>query len=430
MSRTDRPRIRWSPWWPRLLVAATVLAAPALGRTEVLDFSATTLLAGRSDPRDGKVYSVVPAYQLISLVASDLKLRFVDDLKLVVSGWGGQTPANPLKQGEAVAGDLDVAFVEGKLLWRRVELRAGRQLVFRGAFRAYPLDGLAATIHIYKGLGVTGYAGSPVVPRFARAWADTVFGARLFYRHSYNSEVSASFIQAHDKGRLERRDLALDARWLFHRTLWAQAYGQLSLIELRLVEADVAVSWQPKTWVEVAVDYRRTAPDMFLSRSSIFAVFSEESRDEAGARFFLEPVPRLRILGDYHLVRNEAGLGHRAMLRGQATFGYDYLTTLGLEGRAFNLPQNTYVQGRLFASHHFLPRLFGSLDGDLYYFLKDVNGQRLSVTGAASLGYDFADGWRAVVTAIGDVTPQVQGRFEFIARLAYNGTIRLREVRP
>ena len=57
-------------------------------RAEVIDAQIQTLVAGRSDPRDGKLYTVVPVYQTLNIVASELKLKYVDDFKIVVGAWG------------------------------------------------------------------------------------------------------------------------------------------------------------------------------------------------------------------------------------------------------------------------------------------------------------------------------------------------------
>ncbi|HEX9104287.1 MAG TPA: hypothetical protein VF997_18885, partial [Polyangia bacterium] len=69
------------------LALLALLLAPA-ARGETVDATLTTLLAGRQDPRDGNLYSSVPVYQNIALSVSDVRLRHVDDLKLVVAGWG------------------------------------------------------------------------------------------------------------------------------------------------------------------------------------------------------------------------------------------------------------------------------------------------------------------------------------------------------
>src|SRR4051812_13295140 len=119
-----------------LFVLLSLLGRQADAQT--VDGTLTTLLAGRQDPRDGKIYTVVPVYQSLSLFVEDLRLGRVDDLRLVVSGWGEVAFGDPREN--AATGDLDVAFVEGRLLDRRLSIRLGRQLIFAGAARALQLD--------------------------------------------------------------------------------------------------------------------------------------------------------------------------------------------------------------------------------------------------------------------------------------------------
>src|SRR6476469_9500088 len=116
-----------------LLVAGTAYA-------ETVDATLTTLVAGRQDPRDGNLYSSVPVIQNVALSVSDVHLRHVDDLRLVVAGWG-ELSFLITDSRLGATGDLDLGFVEGKLFDRRLTVRVGRQLVFGGAARAQPMDG-------------------------------------------------------------------------------------------------------------------------------------------------------------------------------------------------------------------------------------------------------------------------------------------------
>ncbi|HXI60291.1 MAG TPA: hypothetical protein VNO55_29705, partial [Polyangia bacterium] len=70
-----------------LALLATVLAGAA-AHGETVDATSTTLLVGRQDPRDGVIHTAVPAYELVSVRATDLRLRGVEDLNVVMSGWG------------------------------------------------------------------------------------------------------------------------------------------------------------------------------------------------------------------------------------------------------------------------------------------------------------------------------------------------------
>src|SRR6185369_5359883 len=201
----------------------------------------------------------------------------------------------------------------------------------------------------------------------------------------------------------------------------------MSTVEKRLAEADVQVRWQPLLWMEVTADWWRTAPDLFLPRDSILTVFATQTRDEAGGSIYLRPLNRLRLEGDYHFVNDDLGQGHRGGARLTMSLGRAWETLLGAEGRVLSLPVNGYWQARLFAMHHAGPIAL-TLDLDCYKLERPINGETLSFTGAATLGWTFAPHWRFVVAGIADTTPYVSQRFEVIAKLTWDQSFRLRQV--
>ena len=311
------------------------------------------------------------------------------------------------------------------------------QFVFGGAARARQIDGGSLTVRLWRGLAVNAYGGAPVTPRFATQQGDAIAGARLFWRRSFNTELGLSFVHVLDKGRVAREDLGADARWQAHPTLALTDYALLSLTELRLAEGDLAATWQPLRMLEVRADYRRTAPDLFLPRSSILSVFSQESHDEAGASIYLRPHARVRLTADYHVIVGAAGVdaagaGNRAGVKLNVYLGPAFETSLGAEARLLTLPGNGYTQARLYLIHRILPTLAITLDADAIVLeqpLTGYAGQTFSFTGAGTLGWDFHPGWRVVGTAIGDVTPFVERRLEGMVKLVYNQTFHVREER-
>jgi hypothetical protein len=126
-------------------MAALLLSTAARAAAETVDATATTLLAGRQDARDGTVHTVVPAYEDISLAVSDLKIPGVTEGRILVSAWGGVIAGDPI-DGDHVTGDVDVAFIEGKLFERHLGVRAGRQLIVAGVARSLQLDGLSVLV--------------------------------------------------------------------------------------------------------------------------------------------------------------------------------------------------------------------------------------------------------------------------------------------
>jgi hypothetical protein len=402
---------------------AGVVALTGAARAETVDATSTTLLSGRADPRDGVVHTAVPAYELLTLRATDLRLPGVDDVLIVMSGWGAIELADR-DEGRRGLGDLDIAFVEGKLWRRRVAARLGRQLIVAGAGRNLAFDGLALTVRPWRWVGVTAQGGVPVTPRFAVDRGDALVAARAFVKPAFDAEAGVSFLQVLDGGEIARRDLALDARWVpsLRLPLALSGFALWSLPERRLGEGNVAATYQINRSLELTGDYRRTAPDLFLPRNSIFSVFSQETRDEAGGYVYARPVRRLRLQGEYHVIVDAAGTGHDGSGKVTGTFGAEGRDTLGFEARRLALPQTGYMMGRAFSIVRVSPLVLATLDASAFVFDADVNGQRRSFVGAATLGYDFRPRWRAVVTGVGSVTPFVERRFEGMAKLVYQLT--------
>ena len=425
----SRPSNRRRPGTPALfaLLGATVLAAPA--RAEIVEASSTTLVSGRQDPRDGVVHTAVPVYELVSVRATDFHLPGVADMNVVLSGWGAAALADPI-EGKHALGDLDLAFAEGTLLRRKIALRLGRQLLIAGAGRNLGFDGLSITVRPIRWAGVSAQAGVPVTPRFAVSRGDALVAGRAFVKPSFDAEAGVSALQVLDHGEIARRDLAFDARLVPAHALplVLTGFALFSLPERRLGEGQAAATWQLDRRVQITGDYRRTAPDLFLPRNSIFSVFSQEHHDEVGGFLYLRPQTRLRLQGDYHVIVDADGTGHDGSGKLTGTFGPDGRDTAGVEARRLALPHSGYLMARAFTVVRVEPRVTGTLDASAFFFDADVNGQRQSYVGAATLAYDLRPGWRAVVTGLTSVTPFAERNFEGMAKLVYQMTTQVRQV--
>ncbi len=392
----------------RTRIAALLLAVPALARGQTVDATAQTLLTGRQDPRDGTVHTVAPAYEDVYLSARDLQIPGIEATRVLVNA----------------TGDLDIAFIEGKLFQRHLDLRAGRQLVASGVARNLQLDGLDAVVRVPYGIGLELYGGIPVTPRFGYAKGQGAVGGRLFWKPLPKLEAGVSFVDVIDLGRVARQEAGVDARVVLSDRLTLTGLAALATTESRLAEAALRALWQPARDVELTLEAARTAPDLFVSRASIFSVFAEETRDEAGATLYLRPAPRLRLWADGYAIDDEAGVGARGGLRGSLALDAAAATTVGVEGRVLAVPDDRYVQARAYAARRFSPRVTATLDLASYWLAPNVNGQDLSLTGAATLAWDFAPGWRTVVTGIAGRTPLLESRFEGMAKLVYNFAVR------
>ena len=393
-----------------LLMAVAASAARA-------DGSAQTLFDSRPYVRDNQgSYQESPIYETFSLSARSEGTGWLQDIRVVARGWGRLTLGPPFDD-HRVAGDVDSIFFEGRVLKRHLLLRVGRQLAVGGALRATQLDGIAADGVVAYGFGAQAWAGVPVQPRFSQASGDFLTGARLFWRHSFDSEAGASFVYALRRGYIARRDVAFDGSWTPLRPLTVNGLFQWSLEEQRLAEARVQALWQASSKLQLVGDVARTAPDLFIDRSSIFAVFSEERRDEAGGEVVYRLLQPVTLDADWHWLWLEGGHGHRGGAR--ATYRTPTGGSYGAEFRFVTEPDNGYKLARLFGIRR-LPRdITLTLDLDAYWLEQEINADKHSLVGTLTAGWAFLPNWEAMLAGSLGTTPYFERRMEAIARVTY-----------
>jgi len=297
-----------------------------------------------------------------------------------------------------------------------------------GVGRNLQFDGADLTA-MWRGLGGSAQAGVPVTPRFAASRGDAMVGGRLFFRPRFDSEAGLSILHVLDDGQIMRQELGADGRFAVAPRLALSGFWRYSIYDQRTAEADLAATGQFGSLLQVSADYRRTAPDLFLPRNSIFSVFSQETHDEVGGFFYLRPQRRLRLQGDYHVSVDADGTGQDASGKLTATVGQERRSTAGLEGRRLDLPHGGYTLARAFALLPLAPEITATLDASAFLFDNALNGQTHSFVGAGTLAYELRRNWRAVATGIGSVTPFAERRFEGMVKLIYQLTTRVREVK-
>lgn len=362
----------------------------------------------------------------------------------MLSGWGtyqfGDSVAMPGAPG--TSGDLSLAYVQGTEFNQHLQLRLGRQDVIGGAAQVLPLDGASVTISPRRDMGLTVYGGALVIPRFATAAGDAAAGGRVFWRPTFDSEIGASFVEVLDNGLTERQEMGLDARYVPWRWLTLSGYALVSTLEWRLAEGSLTATWQPLRDLQVTVDYRRSAPDLFISAASIFSVFAEEQEDEVGGSAYYRVTRWLSFDGDFHGIDTDEGWGHRGQLR--ASFHFAPTASFGIQGKELQVQiapatgpvafmpvteggDNGYWAATCFGTYHFSPTLFATLDLEAYRFRAPVNGEVNSLTGAATVSYDITKFWRVSIAGLELQTPLLAQNSEILAKIAFNPTFSFRE---
>jgi hypothetical protein len=398
--------------------AAALLTLAAASAHAGPDAGSTTLFVSRPYERDGAAHSEGAFYEQFSLLTPAASYGPVDDVRVVVRAWGRALAGEPMV-GDTFTGDVDTAYVEARFLDRRALLRVGRQMLNQGASGNIQIDGGSGEVVIWKGLGLQAYGGAPVVARFDYHRGDAIAGGRVFWRQSFDAEIGVSYVYALDSGITARNDIAVDGWWQAFRTVSLGAFGQWSLAESgRLAEARVLASWQPLKALQLTASAQRTAPDLFIPRSSIFAVFSDERRDEAGGEIAVRFGQRVSAWVDAAFVSVEAGDGWRA----GSKVSYRPLretTTLGAEVRILKEPANGFDQVRLFALHRLPQKITVTLEVDGYRLDQPVNGRLGSLICGFTAGYPITDRFDVMASGSFGTTPFLDRRFEAIARLSY-----------
>jgi hypothetical protein len=184
--------------------------------------------------------------------------------------------------------------------------------------------------------------------------------------------------------------------------------------------------------LRVEADARYYAPDLFLARNSILSVFSAEDRKDFGAAFTYELKGGVGFGAGGHLVVEPGETEEEDDFLGSELAAHvDYErgpTLVGAEVEYLDALENGYVALRLFGRRD-LGRLFATADVITHMFRESVNGEDFAVTGTLGAGYELAKGFSAVVAGSAGVTPFLEQTFDVMAKLVYNSTYRMREVR-
>jgi hypothetical protein len=417
---------RHAPSTLLLALMGLLVATPALAVT--LTTTSTSMVAGRADPRDGNLHTVMPFLEMVSLRAYDFNSRSIANAEVVLSAWGSLVGGEP-RDGKTGRGDLDLAYGEGSLFKYRLFVRVGRQFVVPGAASMLHLDGADASLKLIRNVGISGFAGSPVSPRFGGYdHGDFATGVRAFYRPSVETEVGLSYVFMYGHETILRRDLGFDARVKLLPQLSLQSYVRYAVTEQRMVDGNLALHGQILPNLEVGVGARRTAPDLFIPRYSIFSVFSQETRDEWGGFAYYRPVRWLDVNASFYQFNNETGLGYNATGRVTGDVGARGTRRFGVEGRRLSIPSDGfqaqrggYLMGRVFGVQRFSTKLSAMLDASYFHFDNALNGYPRSISASGSIGWDFLPSWRAVVTGVISETPFASHQIETLAKVVYNG---------
>jgi hypothetical protein len=437
-----------------LLALALALTAPT-ALADTVEATSTTYVSAGKQTRGGlpgqspDLVNVMPVVEVLSVAARGLRNPVFDNLDVVVSTWGAfdlQDRRWDAGSGGNLTGDVMTGYVRGQLFSRRLTLRLGRENVALGAGRVASIDGGDVALRLPLGIGLTAYAGAPVAQRFSArdassSWnalgGDFAYGGRaslaipvpLPFLRLVELGGSAAFVD--DDGEAVRRDAALDARIRLFGDFALNGYALYALEEERLAEVNVLASWHPAHALFVSADFRRSAPDLMLPRTSILSVFADSTRDEVGGGVRWEILRAVELGVDYHALLEPGEDGTGTELGHDFVFHADYregTIRAGAELDYLAGADNGYLGARFFVRRE-MGRFFAAGDVLAYVFKQAINAQDYAANLGATCGYKLGKSWTASVTGRAGVTPFMEQQVDVMAKLAYNQTYRVREVR-
>jgi hypothetical protein len=387
---------------------------------------------------------VFPFYESLSLRADEVYHR---GLSVHFSGWAGLDLAD-VYFDDRLVGDPTYLYVQFRD--HGVDARAGRQMVYTGSARGLHIDGAHAAYQTPINVGVEALGGLLVSPLRGPQWyrepipvdADSfgagfsdweregeyAYGGRLFYRKTGTVSGGVSFLQVTELDEVERQLLGADLSVTPVQWIGGSGNFTLDLFEQRIQEIDLGIDVRPLDPLGVGVDFRHADPTLYLSRMSIFSVFSTEEYDAVGGTVRTFPLDWLEAHAGYHHhiysytshPENKTDTGNEiaagiSMRYGEQRDGFVRVDYRRLEERVNGMHQ----LGAGIIVPLPLPGLKTTADVYLDVFDERVNGEDLGFLGDLGLFYATGalEGGGSIAAG---ATPYDRDEVRGMVRLAYN----------
>jgi len=431
--------------WAAPLLALLLLLAPTVAGAQNLDGRATTYLRGFATPTSGGAATYLPFYELVELHGRRLG---VDGLSLHSSFWGLVDTVD-IQDRYRATGDVSALYLnyrapeEGRLKFLRgLELTAGRQFVALGPTILEQVDGGKLHYLHSSGLEVGFFGGAPTGTRIAfQPWPvdedrysygySWLLGGRIGYLDLGNLAAGASFVHRSYHGRIADNDLGIDLSYSPLALLDVSGSATMSLEALRPREVKGSIGLRPIRCLTFNLGYRYSSPDLLVPRTSIFAVFSEETFQEAGIDARWQPTRAVSVDAGYGLrlysaaedLRTGVETHNRASLRGQLRFGEALAGRVVAEAERVEAPQNAATRVRLATAvpFHLARRAISAIvDLDLYVLDHTIRDTTLSFTGGGYLEVGLTDGLRLMAGGSASTTTLLQNAGTFLVRLTWD----------
>ena len=410
--------------------------------------SSSTHFRGYARPGAAGSSSHMPFYEFVRLRAQDLGL---DGLSVQASVWGQLELMDVID--DRATGDVGTLMLqyrapyESALSGLRVKL--GRQYVSAGPSIMEQLDGGMVAYDLPFGLQVAAFGGVPTGIRFTRQpWImgqgeddygyNWVVGGRVGYRFRELAAVGLAYRYKSYRGLVGHNELGWDLTAAPLSWLEVIADGVFELTAERLREVRAGVLLHPMRQLDLELGYRFVSPDLYVPRSSIFAVFSDDVHQQAyveahwsrwrwlavtaevGARIYDESCSV--TAGKEQC--DEASVAINGSLRAMLKMGPDGLHRVVLEVERLGAPDGGITRFRLGGRAPVIAGLSMVVEADAYllddehdHSADGAHGASYSFAGSGYLSYDLPFNLSVLAGGQGMITPIFSRAGSFMVRL-------------
>ena len=427
-----------------------LLMLPAVeGRAWDYRLNSSTHFSGRILPGATDPTTHLPFTEFIRLHARDLG---VEGLSVQAAMWG-QVELMDVTDDRAT-GDVSTLLLEyvapHESALGGLRVRLGRQYVSAGPSILEQLDGGMVAYDLPQGLQVAAFGGAPTGIRFVhQPWiigvhedeygSNWVVGGRLGYRFREVVSVGASYRHKRYRGLVGHHEIGWDLSAAPFSWLEVLADGVVELTVERFKEIRAGVVVRPMRELDLEAGYRFVSPDLYVPRSSIFAVFADDAHQQAyleahwarwrwlnlsaevGTRFYSESCTNSSGTD----LCDEATLTFNAALRGVLRLGPDGQHRGVVEAERIGTPEGGMTRFRAGVRMPLFAGISLAVDADAFLLDEEEDASTTSAStnwsfvGSGYLSYSLPFNLSVLAGGQAMVTPIFSRAGSFMVRLSW-----------
>jgi hypothetical protein len=352
-------------------------------------------------------------YRPAALANFEARAREYPWVQFEAQVWTGQIP-----RVDGATADLVVMAARFHEPTGHLDARIGRFVLSCGAVRPVHIDGGSVRVAGTWGTSLEGFAGVPVLPRFAMRSYDWLVGGRLGQRIGDWAAFGASFVERRQYGARIDQEVGADLAAYPMRKLTFSGRFSYDLVSRGVSEVQANGSYgDVDRRIELFASARSAA--LILPATSLFSVLSDAVSVQAGASGRYRVAPRLRLgaLAGYRAQGDLRGVRARA----EATLWLDDEGASAIEGAITRdgVAGQHWTGLRALFYRDLIEHVRLMAELELVRSDHDRGQGRWWPWGRISGRYVFLEDFSVSVGAEGSASPQFVRLFQGLVRLAY-----------